>query len=167
MIKTNKFSPDISKSRRGQSLVELALTLMVLLILLAGAFDLGSAFLTYIALRDAAEEGAIYGSISKPGTNPPVPSSITEIVTRVRNSSTSPLNFNLLGFTETCAADSPNGICVTFSGPPCTDNVITVTVRYHYSLTMPLIGGIIGSQTIPLLATVNNVILTPACSSSP
>ena len=50
------------QNERGQSMVELALTITFLMILLAGTIDLGRAFFTWQALRDAAQEGASYGS---------------------------------------------------------------------------------------------------------
>ena len=152
---------DNSRPQKGQSLVELAITMTIVLTLLAGAFDLGSAFFDYIALRDAAQEGAVYGSIYR--TLPADSTSVTPIVTRVQQSSTSPVNFAT--FVADCSTTSPNGICVTFSGSgaQCTGDQVTVTVRFHYDLTMPFIGAIIGRQTIPLQATVTNVILTPLC----
>jgi len=147
---------------KGQSLVELALTITIVLILLAGAFDLGNAFLDYIALRDAAQEGAVYGSIYR--SIPSDSTSVNPIVSRVKESSTAPINFSV-NFIEDCSVSSPNGICVTFSGSGlnCSGDEITVTVRYHYQITMPFIGGIIGSQFIPLHASVTNVILTFRC----
>jgi hypothetical protein len=146
--------------QKGQSLVELALTLTLLITLLAGAFDLGSAFFDYIALRDAAQEGAIYGSIYR--DFPTDSKSTFPIVTRVKGSSNTPVDFST--FIESCSPTSPSGICITFSDPEqCTSDTITVTVRFTYSITMPLIGGLIGSQSIPLHATVTNVILTPQC----
>ncbi|MHB8891253.1 MAG: TadE/TadG family type IV pilus assembly protein, partial [Candidatus Limnocylindrales bacterium] len=47
---------------RGQALVELALVTPVLLLLFAGAGDLGRAFYGYIAIENAAKEGALYGA---------------------------------------------------------------------------------------------------------
>lgn len=47
---------------RGQSLVELALAMLILPTLLAGVINFGMAFLNWIAVRDAAQEGAAYGS---------------------------------------------------------------------------------------------------------
>lgn len=141
--------------------MELAITMTIILTLLAGAFDLGNAFFEYIALRDAAQEGAVYGSIYRklPGDS----KSITPIITRVQQSSTTPVNFST--FINDCSTTSPNGICVTFtgSGNQCVGDHVEVTIRHNYSLLMPFIGGIIGRQTIPLHATVTNVILTPAC----
>ena len=48
---------------RGQSLVELAISLTVMLLLLSGAVSFGMALFSYVAIRDAAGEGALYGSI--------------------------------------------------------------------------------------------------------
>ena len=47
---------------RGQSIVELALVLVVLVILLAGAVDFGNVFRHYIIITNAAREGARYAS---------------------------------------------------------------------------------------------------------
>ena len=49
---------------RGQSLVEFAISLVIILWLLAGAVEFGIALFQYIQLRDAAQEGALYGSIN-------------------------------------------------------------------------------------------------------
>src|SRR5437016_3105931 len=49
------------RTQRGQAVVEFALVMPVLLLLLAGAVDLGNGFQTYIALTNAAREGAHYG----------------------------------------------------------------------------------------------------------
>lgn len=49
-------------NEKGQSLVELALLLPVLIMLLMGTVDLGRAFYTYVAITNAAREGARYGA---------------------------------------------------------------------------------------------------------
>ena len=59
------------KSERGQSLVELSISLLVLLYLLSGAVEFGLAFFQFVQLRDAAQEGALYASMS-PGPGPSV-----------------------------------------------------------------------------------------------
>lgn len=51
------------KSERGQSFIELGLSMVFLLVLLAGVMDLGRVIFTYIALRDAVQEGAAYAAI--------------------------------------------------------------------------------------------------------
>ena len=58
----------VSKSMRekpnenGQSLVEFGVSVVILLILSAGVVDAGRAFFVYMAMRDAVQEGALFGS---------------------------------------------------------------------------------------------------------
>lgn len=51
-----------NRSLAGQSLVEFAITLPVLLMILLGVLDLGRLFFAYIAVNNAAREGARYGA---------------------------------------------------------------------------------------------------------
>jgi Flp pilus assembly protein TadG len=136
-------------SEQGQSLTELALTMSFLLILLVGIVDIGRGFFTYMALRDAAQEGALYGSTS--------PTSTSDIETRVWNNST--LLQNL--------ADDPNAdtnVAITVVGAPCTGNGIQVRVSYeNFPITMPFLGTLIGRQTVPISSTIVDTILSPAC----
>ena len=143
--------------QKGQSLVELALTLSILLTLLAGAFDLGSAFFDYIALRDAAQEGAVYGSIA--------PKNVQPIMYRVLKSSTRPIDF-LADFSKiNCSKESnkPGYICITFPEPVCSGHPIQVDVYYDYTVVMPVVGFFLKDQKIPLHAKVTNVILSELC----
>jgi hypothetical protein len=55
--------PTGSKPERGQSLVEFSISAVIILILLMGVIDFGWAYFTVVALNDAAQEGATYGSI--------------------------------------------------------------------------------------------------------
>jgi hypothetical protein len=70
-----------SKAERGQSLVEVALTLPILLLILSGMIDLGRLYFTYVALEDVVGEAALYLSIN-PGcryeTDDPKPSVVGE-----------------------------------------------------------------------------------------
>ena len=52
------------KFENGQSLTEFAVSITFIILILSGIVDLGRAYFTYISLRDAAQEGAIYGSIN-------------------------------------------------------------------------------------------------------
>jgi uncharacterized repeat protein (TIGR01451 family) len=47
---------------RGQSLVEFALVIPILLLIFAAAADLGRAFYAYVAIENAAKEGAFFGA---------------------------------------------------------------------------------------------------------
>lgn len=165
------FSPiKNTSSQKGQSLVELALSITVVFILLAGAFEFGMAFFDYIILRDAAQEGALYGSIAPViDANNNGKYDVGEqlntaaIIARVRQSSTAPRNLandTALDEPDICIEGSP---CTGREGSPCTGGEITVTLRYHHQLTTPFIGTILGSQEILLTASVTDTILQPAC----
>ncbi|HEY5982649.1 MAG TPA: TadE family protein [Anaerolineales bacterium] len=163
-----------SKSSRGQSLVELAISLTVMLLLLSGAVTFGMAYFSYVAMRDAAQEGALFASFNPcadtntavPGCDPLDTVNMDSIRERVRASSTSPINFG-----DTTLI--PDGdITADFIGAPCegltggTPNAIWVTVQYNYHVFMPFLGAIVG-QEIPLTATVTDTILQPRCPVSP
>jgi Flp pilus assembly protein TadG len=132
-------------TEKGQSLVEFGIGLFILIILLAGSVDAGRALVTYMALREAAQEGALFGS-----TNP---TNNTLIEGRVRNSS------DLL---QSLGADAD--IDVQIIGSACTGNGIRVRVTFEdFLITMPYIGAVIGSQTVPISASATNTILRPPC----
>lgn len=50
------------RKSRGQSLVELAVALPILLLLMLGTLDLGRMFFDYIEMRNAVREGAAYAA---------------------------------------------------------------------------------------------------------
>lgn len=133
------------QKERGQSMIELALTITILMVLLAGTVDLGRAFFTWLAMRDAAQEGASYGTLK--------PSDIGGIQARIWD--------NL----EQVVTDPKNNIAINvLASNPCYGHLIQVDVNYNnFPLTMPFLGTILGSQTIPIHATVNDTILTPKC----
>ena len=139
-------------AEKGQSLEELALTLLIILTLLAGAVDFGMAFFSYVALRDAAQEGALYGSLY-PTDYGPNCSDGDCIELRVKQSSTTPVKL-----------DDPANVTISIPSPgTCRGGTITVAVSYNYRLSMPLIGSILGSTTIPITARVTDTILNPKC----
>ena len=161
----------------GQSLVEVAISMTVLLILLAGVVDLGRAFFTYITLRDAAQEGASYAAVinTRLLNNSEIPNYCSSITDRVLittkelegNASNGPINL------ETLADAGKVNVETTINGKECSlasktdiciNGFVSVRVTYgDFPMTMPFMGAIIGSQTIPLSAVVVDTILTPAC----
>jgi Flp pilus assembly protein TadG len=144
-----KKRPSPQNHERGQSLVEFAISLTAILILLAGAVDFGIALFHYIAMRDAAQEGALFGSMN--------PDNNAGIIDRAANSSGS------TGLIGNLYASGDLTIAITYSGAHCEGNGITVTLVYNYPITMPFIGGFIGSNTIRLTASETDTILTPVC----
>ena len=141
-----------SKDERGQSLTELALTLVLLLILVAGLIDLSRAFFAYMALRDAAQEGAVYGSID--------PTNTTAIESRVRGTSQSQVDLTNTTDVSVAISYTSGNACASVDG----SNGISVTVTYsNFILTTPFLGTILGSQTFTLEATMTDTILRPPC----
>ncbi len=131
-----------SAGSRGQSLTEFALGITFILVLMAGVMDLGRAYFSFLSLRDAAQEGALYGSLAPPDT--------TGIRARVRDSSGWPVDFST--FTD-------GQIQVVITGPACAGNEIKVTVNLDFMLAAPFLGG----QALPLVADATDTILQPPC----
>jgi len=50
------------RSERGANLVEMAVVIMLLLIIVAGIMDIGGMYISYVAVTNAAREGARYAS---------------------------------------------------------------------------------------------------------
>ena len=50
------------RSENGQSLVEFAVSLVILMLLLSVIVDGARALFTYLSMRDASQEGALYAS---------------------------------------------------------------------------------------------------------
>jgi Flp pilus assembly protein TadG len=137
---------------RGQSFVELAVSLVVILFVLAGAVDFGRAYFAFISLRDASQEGALFAAIDNPKDT-------TDITNRIRTSSAAPVN---LADTTTVT------IGVVGSGGKtipnlCAGDTVTVTVTYQFPIIMPLSNLIFPSSTIPLVGETAATVLTPPC----
>ncbi len=131
-----------STVERGQSLVEFALGLTFILILMAGTLDLGRAYFSFLSLRDAAQEGALYGSLAPPDT--------AGIRVRVRETSGWPVDFSK--FTDA-------QIQVSIAGAACAGNEIKVTLVMDFVLAAPFISG----NVLPLVAEAKDTILQPSC----
>jgi Flp pilus assembly protein TadG len=168
------------QKEKGQSLVELSVSLVVLLILAAGLVDLGRAFFTYITLRDAAQEGASYASVSREDgitNSTDLGNFCQEITDRVLITTTDlsggtadsngPINLQALSDAGEVSVETLiNGTACGSISPAnvCMGGGVSVRVTYgSFPLTMPFMGAIVGSQDISLSAVVVDTILTPPC----
>lgn len=142
------------QNERGQSLVELAISILILVYLLAGAVEFGLAFFQYVQLRDAAQEGALYGSMNPPDSATDT-ASITAIQNRARAASDRPIDL--------IADPSITVDVVVTDGQYCEGGSLQVTVSYDHQIFMPFIPEFIGGNIIPLDATVTDTILSPVC----
>jgi len=166
-----------ARHERGQSLVELAISLTVMLLLLSGAVTFGMALFSYVALRDAAQEGALFGSFNPFLDNGPnngqydtgEPVNLDAIRTRVREASDSPVHLSDTSVipdsyitVETMPAGAPPCEGTTTVGSDEVPNGIRVRVEYDYHIIMPFVGAITGDH-IHLRAEVTDTILEPRC----
>ncbi|MCX6080162.1 MAG: pilus assembly protein [Chloroflexi bacterium] len=148
------------QSSKGQSLIEFELALIIMIFLMLGVSDFGLAFFSWISLRDAAQEGVTYASVSPPFNN----NSVAAIRTRVKSASLAPINFNDI-------SDDEIEVELLGSVPkPCPGYSVRVKVTYDYHMISPMISEFVGSPTIPVSASVTNTILQGAngydCSGS-
>jgi len=126
MIQRLLLSQPGTEDQRGQSLVELAVVGLVLSLILAGVLDLGRAYFAYIAVTDAAAEGANYGAVFPAADQ-------DEIKDRVVGASGGLVSID-------------RDMVVVDRGA----EAITVTVTYSHTLLTPFIQAIGGGDTIPL-----------------
>ena len=156
-IHTKKFRSEAG----GQSLIELAVALPIILLILIGTFDFGMALFSYSIMRDAAQEGALYGSFN-PGNKAEIENRARNILPRDEGVVfSSPID---LRDTSAVVVDIRNfgGACQGISGGSA--NRVQVRVIYQYPILTPFAGEIVGSDTIRLTSTATNVILQPPCN---
>lgn len=142
------------KKENGQSLVELAVSLIFLMLVLGGIVEFGIALFQFVQLRDAAQEGAIFGSACP---------DLAQIEERVRYSSNTPIDLSDSDrvFVEISLSD--------FSGVPKDisqvkdGDAMTVRVSFSHKIFMPFIPQILQRGDLPLNASVTNTVLRSAC----
>ena len=134
--------PSLNRTRRksrGQSVVELALVLPLMVLLLALAADFGRAFTAYIQIGSAAREGAAFGMQSPDAAS------------------------NQAGMRAAVLAESPTvwGVEPEVAFPSCSDDMVRpsgdnyqcVAVRVDYDFS-PLISFWIIPDSIPMSRVV-------------
>lgn len=145
------------REQRGQSFMELAISLVFLLILFSAVVDLGWAFYTMTALRDVAQEGASYGAMC---------STEAKVLNHLKNSSTEPIDMSLV---------SDDAIVICYSKPGTNTckaaaavargDMVKITLTYEHQIVTPFVGVFIGNkQSYPLTVDVTDTVLAPnAC----
>lgn len=145
-----KSNISLTKKEKAQSLVEFAITLTLLLIILTGAAEISLALFEYVSMRDAAQEGALFGSIN--------PTDTTGMQNRVIAAASDVMTLQTSEITITYS-DSANKCEGLTGGVP---HSVTVTVTHPHQVIMPFAGTFLGQQ-FNLSANVTDTILTPAC----
>ncbi len=153
MIKIRMVKP----YERGQSLVELALGLLVLIILVMGIIDLGRVLFYYTTLRDAAQEGAVYGAIN--------PQDCFGILTRARSSLANTEEGTITVDTYMKGIDGATFPCNSApTSSACSGQQIEVVVtQEEFPLVTPILGTFLGTDHLKLVSSVTGTILRPTC----
>jgi len=156
-------------SQRGQSLLEFALVVPILLMLFAGAADFGRVFYSYVAIENAAKEGALYGA------RYPLCATATTVCPDPHNATwRTKRDLQVLG----TAAPTPTVQCLDQATQiahadlrDCVaGDIYVVRLSYQFTLITPILGDIIGnSKTLSTeaRARVLNVAFDPTPGMAP
>jgi Flp pilus assembly protein TadG len=139
---------------KGQSLVEFGVSLLILLFLLSGLVEFGIIFFQYVQLRDAAQEGALFGSACN------CPDS--EIEERVRYSSDTPINLKDARVLVAVIFTDKSG---NIKNPDlaCEGDAVQVRVHYSHKIFMPFLPQMLGVDYVDLVGSVTDTVLSPIC----
>lgn len=129
---------------RGQSLVEFALVLPVMLGLLAGALDLGRVFYANITIANAAREGAFQAARTPQSYQAGAPCDLAtnQVVCAVQLESKDSM--------VTVAPGDITMTCGTAGCPAQANSSVTVNVRGQFRLLTPILSSVFGGQTLGL-----------------
>jgi PKD repeat protein len=160
--------PRLKLSARGQSLVELALLLPILLLLLAGTIDLGRVWYSQITITNAAREGALEAAVEPTSyaAGQPCNKTTNRIMCRAINETSGGwITVTPADVTMTCSPSCD-------PGTPAAPHTAVVEVRGHFSLLTPLMAIFTGATDITLKASVSATIamspaLAPVGTSAP
>jgi hypothetical protein len=166
MMSTEMKNTQPVRKTRGQSLLEMAISLVVVLMLLAGVVDFGFAFFSWVAIRDASQEGAIFGAVAPVGAGGANPN--PAIFTRVRGVSTSPVNLADTTRVRIFVGPTVNEASPASSPLGCPGTPVTVLIEYDYISITPGLSGFIGNDgVITVRASTTNTILTTTRTGCP
>lgn len=121
--------------RRGQSLVEFALALPILLLLIFGLVDLGRAVFVSNQLAEAARDGARYGSVQARAYSPSTRDEVEDWIRARLQAVPSPT------ISADCTAGNPTFGCTV-------NDILVVTVQSDLEMITPIIGQLIGPLTL-------------------
>jgi hypothetical protein len=138
------------RTEQGQSLVELAVGIIVLLILVAGIVDLGRLLFFYMSLRDAAQEGAVVGQL-----NPRDCDSIKARIDKYMGVTAGDPGY----LVDVQVGNQACTLSARDLAKSCSGQDIVVTINAPFSFVMPLMGG----RQLDLSTTIRGTVLRPMC----
>lgn len=168
---------------QGQSLVEVALTLPLLLFILSVVLDLGRIYYTFIALEDAANEAALFLTSTNPwcrfeSDTPPLPADVIDqsavepplscqdprnAFYRARNSGVQEVDWSIVRDRSLISFLNDDGAVYLAQANDIEPGAqIEVRIEYPFELITPIIREIserLNGGPIPLTATSKQTIL--------
>jgi Flp pilus assembly protein TadG len=139
------------QSERGQSMVEIALTLPILILLLGGLLDLGRVYFTQVALEDSVGEAALYLSINpacRYASDGAACADPNNAYYRAKNSVGAEVDWTRVSI----AFERPDVYGV---GDP-----VKVTIRYPFDLMTPILPKALKMNQLNLLTAATQMIVT-------
>ena len=129
------------EGEQGSTLVETALSIVVLLTFIFGVMEMGLALYTYHFIAEAAREGTRYAIVrgsTCSGFSSACPAATSDIQSYVKNlgfPGINPANMTVTPVWSpyTSGSTCPSGFC---NSP---GNLITVTVQYNFPLSVPFV----------------------------
>jgi len=140
----------------GQSLVEVAFGMVILLVLLAGVLDLGRMYFTFVALEDSVGEAALYLAINPlcpDASSGPDCADPNNAEFRARHAGGSVVDWTQTTIKFDIPTDS-SGTPITSVGEP-----VSVTLEYPYYLITPIIPRIAGVNPLTLSTHASQIII--------
>ncbi len=121
------------RDESGQGMVELAVSLIVILVVLAGIVDMSRTIITKMQLQDAAEEGVVY-AMAFPHNCTQIQYRVLQNLTKVKNATLSSVNVSY-----------NNVACATATGN-VKGQLINISIANSFPVSMPFLGTVIGSS---------------------
>lgn len=153
-------TPSRRPARSGQSLVEFALVLPLILLLIMGVIDFGRGIFAFNEVSNAAREGGRTGIVNQTLTD--IRARAAEQAIALGIPTAAPASCPALGGPPPAAA----GICVVILDPdgttgactttPAIGCLVVVSVKTTFTALTPIIGNIVGPR--PLSSTTKQVI---------
>lgn len=140
-----------NNSEHGQAFTELAISMVFLLILMAGVIDMGRAIFTYISIRDAVQEGAAYGAIA--------PTDCEGIKNRILSHTKGAIKLRESDILMSIKIDGTACTSVVPANIDTGDPVYVGITFQNFRIATPFIGTIIGSQVVDFKAEVTDTVL--------
>lgn len=140
--------------QRGQSLAEMSLGMIVIVVLLLGLLDLGRIYFIFVALEDSAGEAALYLSINPDCRTPSDLDSDGNPCSDPNNAQYRALHAggNLVDWSDIT-------INVTRPAVYGVGDPVSVEVRYTFPLLTPIIPQIVGFNPLTLVSSATQTII--------